>query len=154
MGLTETTAVRARFFASDPPWLTGARCDLAIQAQRELGSDEWSPGQTVLDVELVEPLGPFLEHANGCRDAGALQYPQARSSHPLVGIAHRHDDACHSCVDYRLDTRWNAVGVGARLEGDVQRAIHGALAGRRQRLLLGVRFTSLAVKPLAGQEAG
>src|SRR5260370_4385685 len=124
MGLTETTAVRARFFASDPPWLTGARCDLAIQAQRELGSDEGSPGQTVLDVELVEPLGPFLEHANGCRDAGALQYPQARSSHPLVAIAHPHHAACHSCAHYRLDPRWKPVGGGARLALDGHRALH------------------------------
>ena len=42
----------------------------------------------------------------------------------------------------------------AGLEVDVQRAVHRALAGRRQSLLLGVWFTRLAVVPLAGQEAG
>ena len=45
------------------------------------------------------------------------------------------------------------MGVPARLEVDVQGAVHRTLARRGERLLLGVRFPSLAMEAFAREKA-
>src|SRR5215469_14110465 len=51
--MAEAVRMRPRLLPRDPARLTRRGRDLAVQARRKLGADEWSARAAVLDVELV-----------------------------------------------------------------------------------------------------
>src|SRR5712692_3885002 len=139
------------FVTADPSRLTGAGGDLSIEAHSELRGHERSPGQTMLDVELVEPQGSIFMHADQGFDAGRTQELDPRALHSLIRVRHRDHDAVHAGLHDRLGAVRLPMRVRTWLEINVQRATLGSIARRLERLLLSVWPPRLTVIALAGE---
>src|SRR5260370_18028092 len=135
----------------DPSRLSGAGGDLSIEAHGELRGHERSPGQAMLDVELVEPQGSIFMHADHGFNAGRTQELDPGALHSLIRIRHRDHDAVHAGLHDRLGAVRLAMRVRAWFEIDVQRATLGAIARRPERLLLSVWPPRLTVIALADE---
>jgi hypothetical protein len=121
--------VCASFLSGDPLGLARASCNLAVEAHGELCGHEWTAGQAMLHVELVQLLGPFLVNSDVDFDTCRFQHAEAGAADALIRVRHRDDDTTYACVDRDLSAWGAAMLMRAGLEVDVERALSRAVTG-------------------------
>src|ERR1700730_15453733 len=120
--MTQPMAVDSRLLAGDPARLAGTRGNLAVEAHCKLCADEGTPGQSVLDVELVETHRALFIHPDQCLDAGGREPGDPSTAHAFIRIGHADHDARDARQDDCLGTRRRSVTVSAWLEVHIEGA--------------------------------
>ena len=110
----------------------------AVDARCELRDDERTAGAAVMEIRRQLSRGPVGADPDHDVDPSRPQAREPRARDAGIGILERRDNARDPGLDQRVDARWRAAVVRARLERHEGGGTAGARPGLRERAGLGV----------------
>ena len=117
--------VGPRLLTGDPTRGAVGGGGLPIERRRQLQGDQRPARAAVVEVPRIDLFGVETGHPHLDIDPGRPQGGDAGPGHPGVGVGGTHHHPGDPGRGHRVDARWGAPVVGARLEGHHQSAVPG-----------------------------